>query len=559
MSKETNPLLLTDFYKISHYQQYPKGTEIVYSNLTARKSMIKGIDKVVFFGLQYFIKKYLIDYFDEHFFKKDKESIINDYSRRIRTSLGADLPNYKHIEDLHDLGYLPLEIKALPEGSLVNLRVPMLTIKNTKPEFFWLTNFIESFMSCVLWKPITSATIAHEYRKLLDKYAEETGMPKEFVQWQGHDFSFRGMSCLESAELSGMGHLLSFTGTDTIPAIDAVENYYYENAEKYLIGGSVPATEHSVMCTGSKEGEIDTFRRLITETYPKGIVSIVSDTWDLWKVCTEYLKELKDLVMSRDGKVVIRPDSGDPVDILCGVPIIPAKNVEEAGYILRETEWIETPHGELGDYTPSGYFSIDGKIIKVVINIEWNRHDKQYYYIDGHSIQSAGEVTLTPKEKGVIELLWDIFGGTINDKGYKVLDPHIGVIYGDSITLDRAENICKRLAAKGFASQVVFGIGSYTYQYNTRDTFGMAIKATHAVVNGEPRDLQKSPVTDDGTKHSATGLLKVVKEGIEYKLINKVSPEEEKEGCLRTVFKDGLIFNTDTFEGLRKRLHEQEG
>jgi nicotinamide phosphoribosyltransferase len=148
MSKETNPLLLTDFYKISHYQQYPKGTEIVYSNLTARKSMIKGIDKVVFFGLQYFIKKYLIDYFDEHFFKKDKESIINDYSRRIRTSLGADLPNYKHIEDLHDLGYLPLEIKALPEGSLVNLRVPMLTIKNTKPEFFWLTNFIESFMSC---------------------------------------------------------------------------------------------------------------------------------------------------------------------------------------------------------------------------------------------------------------------------------------------------------------------------------------------------------------------------------------------------------------------------
>lgn len=192
--KRTNPLLLTDFYKISHYQQYPKGTEVVYSNLTARKSMLPGIDKVVFFRLQHFIKKYLIDYFNENFFKRNKVDVVSEYSRRIRTALGADLPSYSHIEDLHALGYLPLEIKALPEGSLVNLRVPMLTIRNTKPEFFWLTNFIESFMSCEMWKPITSATIAHSYRKLLDKYADLTGMPKEFVQWQGHDFSFRGMS-----------------------------------------------------------------------------------------------------------------------------------------------------------------------------------------------------------------------------------------------------------------------------------------------------------------------------------------------------------------------------
>lgn len=552
MSKETNPLLLTDFYKISHYQQYPKGTEIVYSNLTARKSMIKGIDKVVFFGLHYFIKKYLIGYFDEHFFKKDKEVIINDYSRRIKTSLGADLPNYKHIEDLHDLGYLPLEIKALPEGSLVNLRVPMLTIKNTKPEFFWLTNFIESFMSCVLWKPVTSATIAYEYRKLLDKYAEETGIPKEFVQWQGHDFSFRGMSCLESAELSGMGHLLSFTGTDTIPAIDAVEKYYYTNAETTLIGGSVPATEHSVMCTGSKEGEIDTFRRLITETYPKGIVSIVSDTWDLWKVCTEYLKELKDLIMSRDGKVVIRPDSGDPVNILCGEPIPHYMDLDDAKTCMLE-------YAEFDDARKQVYIKVccvEGKVLKLTLSVI-REYTKQYdTWFICESTFEVGEVERSHQQKGVVELLWEVFGGTTNEKGYKVLDPHIGVIYGDSITLERAESICKRLQEKGFASQVVFGIGSYTYQYNTRDTFGMAIKATYAVVNGESRNLQKSPVTDDGTKHSATGLLKVVKEGAEYRLIDKVPTEEEERGCLKTVFKDGLIFNTSTFEEIRKRLNE---
>ncbi len=220
--------------------------------------MLPGVDSVVFFGLQYFVLEYLIKYFNENFFSREKSEVIKEYSRRIRTSLGADLPDYKHIEDLHDLGYLPLKIKALPEGSSVPIKVPFLTICNTLPEFFWLTNFIESLMSNILWKPITSATIAKEYRKILDKYADETGMPLEFVQWQGHDFSFRGMAGLEAAVLSGMGHLLSFTGTDTIPAIDALEQYYGADAEKELIGGSVPATEHSVMCSGSKEGELET-------------------------------------------------------------------------------------------------------------------------------------------------------------------------------------------------------------------------------------------------------------------------------------------------------------
>jgi nicotinamide phosphoribosyltransferase len=482
----TNPFLLTDYYKVGHVFQYPPGTTLVYSNLTPRKSRFDGIDEMVFFGLQYFIKEYLVDYFNNNFFGKPRDTVLTDYKRRITTSLGAHLPAYEHLEKLHDLGYLPIEIKALPEGSKVPMRVPCLTIVNTLPEFYWLTNFFETILSAVIWQPCTSATIAHQYRKLLNRYAEATGVPMDFVQWQGHDFSFRGMSSLESAMLSGMAHLLSFTGTDTIPAIDALEQYYHADADKELIGGSVAATEHSVMCSGSKDGELETFRRLITEVYPKGIVSIVSDTWDLWKVCTEYLPALKHIILQREGKVVIRPDSGDPVKIICGDP--------------------------------------DGKT--------------------------------QAEKKGVVELLWDVFGGSVTGKGYKLLDGHIGAIYGDSINLARAEAICEGLKQKGFASQVVFGIGSYTYQYNTRDSFGMAMKATYVEIDGEGREIFKNPITDDGTKQSATGLLQVKKVNGKYVLVDKVNKDEEQETALKTVYKDGKLVREYSLSEIRKLLQE---
>lgn len=484
---KTNPFLLTDYYKVGHIFQYPENTTLVYSNLTPRNSRFEDIDKMVFFGLQYFIKEYLISYFNDSFFNQPKEKVVADYKRRIKTSLGSDLPFYTHLEKLHDLGFLPVEIKALPEGSRVPMKVPCLTIVNTVPEFYWITNFLETILSAIIWQPSTSATIAFQYRKLLNHYAKETGIPDEFVQWQGHDFSFRGMSSYESAVLSGMGHLLSFTGTDTIPAIDALEEYYNANAEKELIGGSVAATEHSVMCSGNKDGELETFRRLITDVYPTGIISIVSDTWDLWKVCTEYLTALKETVLQRNGKVVIRPDSGDPVKIICG--------------------------------------DINGKT--------------------------------EMEQKGVVELLWDIFGGTVTEKGYKLLDSHIGAIYGDSINLERAAAICQGLKQKGFASQVVFGIGSFTYQYNTRDTFGLAMKATYVEINGEGREIFKNPVTDDGTKKSATGLLQVKKERGTYTLNDRVNKEAEEDSELQTVFKNGKLVKEYSLVEIREHLKNE--
>ena len=483
-----NPLLLTDGYKVDHKRQYPDGTTLVYSNWTPRKSRIDGIDEVVFFGLQYFLKKYIIQDFDLHFFKQPKEEVVKKYARRINNYLGENQVGTKHIEDLHDLGYIPMVFKALPEGASVPIRVPMFTMYNTIPEFFWLTNYFETLLSAVIWLPCNSATIAKQYRKVLDKYAEETSSMPEFVDWQGHDFSMRGMGGIEAAVTSAAGHLLSFTGSDTIPAIDFFEEYYNANSDAELIAGSVAATEHSVMCMGTNEGEYETFKRLICEVYPKGIVSIVSDTWDLWKVLTDYLPRLKEEIVSREGKVVVRPDSGDPVEIICGNP-------------------------------------------------------------NGKTEQ---------EKKGVIELLWDVFGGTVNAKGFKELVPQIGAIYGDSITVTRATAICELLKAKGFAStNVVLGIGSFTYQYNTRDTFGFAMKATYGEVNGEGRAIFKDPITYDGTKKSAKGLMKIELVEGKFILIDEVSWEEEQKGELKEVFRDGRLLIDQSLSDIRNLVKNQ--
>lgn len=476
------PICYKDFYKTDHRRQYPKGTTLVYSNITARGSRVSGVDKVVVFGIQYFLKDYLIRRFNEGFFKRKKEEVVAEYKRRLDSSLGPDAVPIDHIEALHELGYLPIEIKALEEGTLCPMRVPFLTIKNTVPEFFWITNFLETIMCNVIWGAMTSATMAYEYKKILTEYAKKTSDIPDFVQWQGHDFSMRGLMGLEAALISGSAHLTSFTGTDTIPAIDFVEHFYNANSDKELIGGSVPATEHSVMCMGGVETEMETYKRLLTEIYPTGIVSIVSDTYDYWGVINN-LATIKEVIMGRDGKLVIRPDSGVPEDIICGDP-----------------------------------------------NAPWG----------------------SDEFKGSIELLYEIFGGNVNSKGYKQLDPHIGLIYGDSITIERCKEICRRLEEKGFAStNIVLGIGSYTYQYVTRDTFGFAMKSTYGVINGQGVEIYKKPKTDNGIKNSAKGLLKVNED---LTLLECATHEEEKEGLLKTVFLNGMLVKETSLAEIRMKL-----
>lgn len=493
------PILLLDAYKFDHRSQYPEGTNLVYSNMTPRTSRMQGVNKAVFFGLQYFVKEYLISQFNENFFKQDIDEICKVYSRRVNNTLGKNNIGDSHIRALHKLGYLPIRIKAVPEGTRVPLRVPFLTIVNTHPDFFWLTNYLETLISNVIWLPITSATTAFEYKQLLTKWAEKTSDQLGFVQFQAHDFSMRGMTSIESCMTSGAGHLLSFVGTDSVPSINFLEDYYNANSDNELVGCSVPASEHSTATAYGKDKEFEYFERLITEVYPSGIVSIVSDSYDLWKVLTDFLPRLKNKIVNREGKVVIRPDSSrlTPVQIMCG---------------LNDTE------------------------------IEKLRTDFQH-------------VPSEPEIKGVIECLWDVFGGIVNSKGYKELDPHIGAIYGDSITLQRAQEICERLAAKGFAStNAVYGIGSYTYQYVTRDTLGTAFKSTYVEVNGEARTIFKDPVTDSGVKKSARGLIQVEKVDGELVMNDEVSWEVEETGVLETVFEDGKLVRDSSLSEIRQRL-----
>lgn len=483
-------ILYKDFYKSDHLRQYPKNTTKVYSNLTARISRIPEIEKIVVFGIQAFIQDFLIRRFNESFFRVSKEIVIAQYKRRMDTSLGVNAINTAHLEALHELGYLPLKIKALAEGTIAPLKIPILTITNTHPNFAWLPNFLETLISTEIWHPITSASIAYKYRQILDQFSKETSDAPDFVKWQGHDFSMRGQAGLQAALASGGAHLTSFTGTDTIASIDWLEHFYFCNAETELIGGSVPATEHSVMCLGGKETELQTYERLITEVYPSGIISIVSDTWDYFNVLNVAIRELKVKILERNGKVVIRPDSGDPEIIICGDPNAPIDSLEN---------------------------------------------------------------------KGTIKILWEIFGGTINSKGYKQLDSHIGCIYGDSITLDRCEKICSRLKEMGFAStNMVFGIGSYTYQYVTRDTFGFAMKATYGIVDGKSMEIFKDPITDkrlegaaSSIKKSAKGLLRVNED---LSLSECVSEREENEGLLKTVFENGIVSNLTTLQEIRTKI-----
>jgi nicotinamide phosphoribosyltransferase len=466
-------MLLADGYKGQHKFQFPTGMTRLLSTWTPRSDKIARLTnrqlwqqepEVVFFGFSYAART-IVEEFAKWFARPNVE-VMQEMYAFYKAYYKQDNPDLSHVEALHTLGYLPLNVLHLPEGTVTRTGVVHFTIFNTHDDFAWLTNYVETELSNLMWGSQTMATIARNYRKLCDHWADLTCNDRSFVPFQCHDFSMRGMmGGSEMAMVYNIGHLLFFNGTDTIPALFAAEQLYTGfDMSQY---GTVPATEHSVMCAGGSSTEFETYDRLLT-IYPEGIISIVSDTWDFWNVLTDILPRLKGKIMARNGKLVIRPDSGDPVDIICG-----------------------DPNAEPG----------------------------------------------SPAFKGAVELLAEVFGTTTNSKGYEELDSHIGLIYGDSITMPRAEQIFVRLEAKGFASNnVVLGIGSYTYQCNTRDTWGFAMKATGATINGVECALFKDPKTDDGTKKSFKGYCKTV--------FDRFADVNNAANCYRTV--DGLSFAAAT-------------
>ena len=493
MKSKTNPMLLIDFYKAVHAEMLPKNITKSVSYFTPRMSRVKRWDKVVMFGLQGFIKTYLIDYFNEEFFDKPFEEIIYEYKRIMDASLGKDAYKIDKIENLHKLGYLPIEIVALPEGTIVLMHVPMFGITNTHKDFAWLPQALESLISAEMWHPMLAATVGKTYRDIVNYYYDLTCDDNVLKARALGAFDFRGEECLQSAVKAGAGWCLSFLNTATVPTIPYLEKNYFCDCTKEDVAYGSPSTEHSVMCSNyAIDGdEITLLRRLLTEIYPNTSFSAVLDSYDYWNVINNILPQLKTEIMNHNGCMLMRGDSGDCVEV----------------------------------------------VTKTVFK------------------------------------LWDEFGGTINSKGYKVLDPHVKAIYGDSITVQRCEEIYKILMENGFScSNVALGVGSFSFQCIeedgflkpfTRDTFSSCIKATYCEIDGKPFPIFKNP-KDGGFKKSQKGCCRVYTrcDGSIYyedELTWEQATDYEKRGnMLIPVFKDGELLKEQSLKEIRDRLHGGE-
>lgn len=563
-------ILMSDYYKQSHAEQYPNGVTKLISYATARMSRMPDDmfgDKLTVFGIQSYVKDFLIERFNETFFDVPLEEAMKFYNEVIGETFPIQYVNTHKFEELHKLGYLPVEVSCLPEGTRVPIRnaftlpegqcqVPFMSIVNTHPDFPWVTEFLESVTSSEIWYPMAIANQAYLYRKIVNKWFDKTGCDPKARKSAISEFGFRGGKGSGAATLASAAFLTSFNKTATIPAICYLNKYYNEPIKGGNIGSGMISTEHSVMCSNfavdsenSAEGvDIESIflKRLFTEIYPGGALSVVMDSYDYWANmlrCGE--GELKDAIMARDGAVFFRGDSGDPVDIICGEPVVKFKDLD---------------HRLMSRDTCRVFYAEDEKC--------WYKLTKK----DGNDLWVKCEDK--PVEvMGTVELLWNMFSGTENEAGYKVLDSHVRAIYGDSITPRRAELIYGRLAEKGFAAcNVALGAGSFSTQCAetnngrllpfTRDSYGIAVKATWCANENTGKEYQlfKNPKTDTGKfKKSQKGLIYVTKDenGDIVAYDNYDSKTLPAEGnLLQPIFRDGKILKEVTLTEVRDRLHE---
>lgn len=507
---------VVDGYKLGHIDQYINGTTQVYANMTPRSDRLARVLKnhhdgtMVFFGAQKALLE-MKELWATTFFSKPKEEVVKKYSRRIKNYLGSDKGDNQiaAMGKLHDLGYLPLSVKTLPEGTSVNMGIPTITITNTHPDFYWLTNYCETYLSCSVWHMCNSATLSREYYKTSKRWADITGAGEIWLSIANHCFAARGHRGQQDAMDSGMGHLLFSVGTDTLWAIDGFEDYYGADSDKELIACSVNAFEHATATQriayyrdrlGFSEtplqAETESLRDILTNLYPTGIVSYVADSEDYFGVISEVAEELREEILNRKEdalglcKTVFRPDSSPktPLEIIVG--------------------------------------------------------DK--------------ESDCPMQQKGTLQILWDIFGGTTNKEGFKVLNPKVGVIYGEAIDIDLQDKIYFEMVDKGWCvSNVLFGVGSWGFlDRSSRDSFSQALKGTHSVVDGVDVSMQKNPKTAQGSKKSAKGFLMVTGESGNYTLHSEVTQEQEQQGELVEVFRDGKLLVETTLEEIRARVKD---
>lgn len=483
-----NPMLLIDFYKAVHAEMLPAKITKSVSYFTPRMSRVRMWNKVVMFGLQGFVKTYLIDYFNERFFERPIDEVISEYERIMDASLGKGVYGLQKIKDLHALGYLPIEIWALPEGTKVPMHVPMFCITNTHDDFAWLPQALESLISAEAWHPMLVATVGATYRDIVNKFYDETCDDSVSRNKALGSFDFRGEECTDSAIKAAAGWCLSFVNTATVPVIPYLEKLYNCDCTKEPVAFGSPSTEHAVMCSNyAVDGdEVTLLKRLLTEIYPDTSFSAVLDSYDYWNVIDNVLPQIKPEIMAHNGCMLMRGDSGDCIEV----------------------------------------------VTKTVFK------------------------------------LWDEFGGTINSKGYKVLDPHVKVIYGDSITIQRCERIYEILKDNGFAaSNVALGVGSFSFQCVeedgilkpfTRDTFSSCIKATYCEIDHKPYPIFKNP-KEGGFKKSQKGCCLVYKND-NGELCYKDEYTWEEVSCnskqeLKAIFRNSELLIDDSLANIRNRLH----
>lgn len=501
------PHMTSDFYKWSHIDQYIPGTNRVYSNMTPRSdkyaNVIDSNGKMVFFGLQYALA-HLVEQWDQNFFKQSKEKVVKRFARRLKNSIGPEHGKsmVEAMKKLHDLGYLPVEVRSIEEGNWVNMGIPLFVVNNTLDEFFWLVNYLETYLSAMIWPMSNAAMVSGQYRKTAMKWMERSGAPDFWLEIAFHCFAARGHRGIEDSTISGMGHMLFSAGTDTGWAIDYIEDYYGANSDNELIGCSVNAFEHATATQriayyrnvlGFEHAERESVRDLLVNVYPTGILSYVSDSEDYYRFISSDLAALQPEIEARTPdslglcKFVVRPDSSP-----------------------------KTP-------------------FEVIVGDD----------------ESDDEL----ERKGTLQILWDTFGGTVNEKGLRVLNPKIGIIYGEAIDGAMQDKIEQGMIARGWCiSNVLMGVGSWGFLKNaSRDSYSIAIKGTHSIIDDLHVSMQKNPKTALDSKKSARGLLRVEKENGEYVLYENQTMEQFETGELKLSFRDGKFVNFQIWKDVKAR------
>ena len=614
-----NPFLLTDFYKLTHILQYRPELRELTSYLTPRGSRLKGVDKVVFFGLSAYVHSYIVENFRENFFRRNFEYCECEIREVLELGLGYSDEmidkTIEHFKALHELQYLPVEINAVPEGTLVPMGVPCVEIKSTNPQFFWVGQALEASLSAAIWHPMVSATIAREYRKIArDAFSAtvENGIDERTAMC---DFSMRGQESNESAVNASVAWLTSMWNSSTVAARKHIKDVYTSSKSsvnpltkqwrphytygvrdkmKITIVRGLTSTEHSVMtshaCLDGGD-EIPTFKYLF-ELYKNVSFAAVSDSYDFWNVLTNILPNNFMEEINERGKrgvfIGVRHDSAEPVDALCGtVPVLDEKSVMSfkevpSNLIEGDTKLFRIIVRDLdavhfrSSIRKNGVFDYKGQVYQMMsVDGEYlfTAFDKVDDEVGRYAIIRPLNRPRTWEEKGMVETMYELFGGTVNSKGYKVLNPGIKAVYGDSITITRAKKIYERLAAKGFAANnVSLGVGSFSFQALenedgslspfTRDSFAIAVKTTHSKYVDEYGTVCERWVYKDprgwSQKKSQRGLCRIF-----FDENGNLTYEDElyekdligKNSALVPYFKDGKEYKQN-FNAIRKTIDE---